>query len=93
MIPDRGAFVRTFTIDDIRQLYEVRAAMEGAAARYAAGRIAPGDLGHFEAQFRSILEAGDARDRTAIERVNLRFHRSIIDNCNNAVLQRMVGRS
>ena len=54
VIPGRGAFVRSFSLDDIVEFLEVREAVEGVAARLAASRITKESL----AGLRSHLAAG-----------------------------------
>ncbi len=90
MIPERGAFVRAFGLQDVRQLYEVREGLEGMAARLAAGRMDAGDLSRFVALFRAFLDAGGEVNRDEMHAVNVRFHEAIALSCDNALLQRML---
>ena len=39
IIPNKGAFVEGVSTDDIRDIYEIRALLEGLCARWAATRI------------------------------------------------------
>ena len=48
VVPKKGAFVRTLSHDEIRDLYEVREALEALAVRLAAPRLAREDLEDFE---------------------------------------------
>jgi DNA-binding GntR family transcriptional regulator len=48
-IPNRGAFVKGVSSRQIRETYEVRAALEGLAAARAAERIEPGELAELKA--------------------------------------------
>ena len=41
--PFRGAIVRQISVEELVQLYPIRAVLEGLAARHAALRINPGD--------------------------------------------------
>jgi DNA-binding GntR family transcriptional regulator len=47
--PNRGAVVKTFDRDDLRDLYDVRALIEPHAAALAATRITAGDVDRLEA--------------------------------------------
>jgi DNA-binding GntR family transcriptional regulator len=40
-LPNRGARVRTWTVEDLEETYELRAVVEGLAARRAASRVTP----------------------------------------------------
>src|SRR5215471_18011189 len=42
--PKRGASVRVYDLADLRELYQLRAAVEGCCAQLAAERAAPEDL-------------------------------------------------
>ena len=59
--PWRGAFVRGMTMDDVRELYQIREALEGLTARLAAESMTPGQVAELE---RSV-ETMQACDRAA----------------------------
>jgi DNA-binding GntR family transcriptional regulator len=70
--PNRGAVVRTFDRDDVRDLYEVRALLEPAAAARAAQRISGADLDRLHAL---------CADASVEEQIvnNEAFHRIIVE--------------
>jgi DNA-binding GntR family transcriptional regulator len=70
--PNRGAVVRTFDRDDVRDLYEVRALLEPAAAARAAQRISADDLDRLQA-----LCADASVDEQIVN--NETFHRIIVE--------------
>jgi DNA-binding GntR family transcriptional regulator len=70
--PNRGAVVRTFDRDDVRDLYEVRALLEPAAAARAAHRISEADVARLEA-----LCADASVDEQIVN--NEAFHRIIVE--------------
>ncbi len=49
IFPNRGAVARSFTIDDLLEMYDLRALLEGHAAFLAAQRITPDQLARMEA--------------------------------------------
>lgn len=55
--PNRGAIVATLTDDEIRELFEIRAALEGLAARHCFANITEERMVRFEALFASMNEA------------------------------------
>src|ERR1700754_1556793 len=67
--PNRGAVVRSFDRDDLRDLYEVRALLEPKAAARAAERISDTDVQRLEA----LCEADD------LIVANEAFHRIILE--------------
>ncbi len=48
VLPNRGARVRTWTVDDLEQTYELRAVLEGLGARRAASRITAEQLAELD---------------------------------------------
>ncbi len=44
IVPNKGAMVCSFTVEDVWEIYDLRAVLEGHAARRAAGRIAGEEL-------------------------------------------------
>jgi DNA-binding GntR family transcriptional regulator len=85
----RGYVVREHTPDEIRQIYEVRAALEGMAARLAAERAT-------DEQLRAIIDlhaddatlASSARDH--LVEVNAAFHEAIVTAAGNPRLERVL---
>ena len=72
--PRRGAFVVTLSSDDVREIYEVRAAVEGRAARLLAQRADPDAIGVLAAVVVEIRAAARSGDLSAVRRADLRFH-------------------
>jgi DNA-binding GntR family transcriptional regulator len=56
VFPSRGTFVSNISVDDIRELFELREALEGMVARLAAQRRTESDLEELE----QILQSADA---------------------------------
>lgn len=85
--PRRGASVTTFSSEQMRELVEVRATLEGLNAKLAAQRHDPEQI----AQLQRILEEGtrlaEAGDVAATTRLNQRFHDALGSVAANSVLQ------
>jgi DNA-binding GntR family transcriptional regulator len=78
-IPRRGATVRSYAVDDLDDMYQLRAVLEGYAARRAATRISPDDVARLEescARFDRLRAEGDLCD---LVKENLFFHNVILD--------------
>jgi DNA-binding GntR family transcriptional regulator len=97
--PNRGAVVRGLSPTEIRDAYEVRAALEALAAGLAAERASREQiqrLGNAQAEFRTALEKTAARRRGGREvgareiglwgRANDAFHQTIHEASGNDVL-------
>ncbi|MQA82705.1 MAG: FCD domain-containing protein [Streptosporangiales bacterium] len=76
----RGWAVREFSKSEIRQIYEVRLALEGYAARLAAERASDRELDEIGALIDEQLraQAADVIPRDLLVQVNDRFHDCIV---------------
>ena len=90
--PNRGAVVRVHTPDDLVDLYDLRALLEGFAARRAAAQIDEEDV----ARLRESCDRFDAlspeEELRELVRENLLFHSTIHDAAGSARLASMVHR-
>jgi len=79
----RGAFLVRLT--------EVRLIIEPGAAELAARRAGPGDIAALQSALRDMRDALDRSpsDDDAYNEADLRFHRAIVQACNNDLLERM----
>lgn len=91
---NRGAFVREIAVDDVGLIYEVREALESAAAQRAA-RVATAaqiaDLERQVAQVDEIIQSGDAHSGDSNNRLlelTNDFHITILEICQNPYLAR-----
>lgn len=85
-----GALVRSFSVQEVKELYEVRTMLETEAARRIDLQRVPSRLEHLIAiqrQHDAAVAAGDAR---TVFRVNLAFHRELFSLCSNQTLQKAI---
>ena len=98
LAPNRGATVRSFTVADVWDIYDLRAVLEGHAARRAAGRIQRDELarlGVLAAEMEGL--AGRFVDhgeeiRTLVA-LNQEFHGAIVEASRNKRLFRLINRT
>lgn len=86
--PRKGFFV---TVVDERRLYdafEVRAAVEGVAARRAAEEMSPADLGYLRSLFEPFMGQEDI-DIREYGKADQTFHDHVLKHCGNQVLGRL----
>ncbi len=100
-VPGAGAFVRTFSRDDLNELYILRAAIESCAAGEAARYISQADLEELteicdaeEALVRQMQQAlsgvrSVARREKWIE-LEERFHEILVDAARNKLLKKVI---
>ncbi|MFF4192092.1 GntR family transcriptional regulator [Nonomuraea sp. NPDC001831] len=79
--PNRGARVRGFTLDDLREVYQVRAGLEETATRL--GRPPAAALRVHVARLHAAAAAGSLDDQV---RHGVAFHREIVAASGNALL-------
>lgn len=87
---NRGATVRSYTVDDLREIYSLRALLEGHAARRAAQWMDPETLDHLKAMCDrfSHLRAADAPARDLVAE-NVAFHEAIMEAAGSPRLAQM----
>ncbi len=86
--PGRGARVRTLTPAEVAEVYEVRALIEGEAARRAAGRCDEAGLARLEEAL-AELEGASPSDYAAQIAADARFHSLLVAAAGNGVLERL----
>lgn len=97
--PNRGATVCSFSIEDVWDIYDLRAVLEGHAARRAATRVSAEEL----ARLRSLAEemermiSGASGNRgeeiRTLVACNQEFHGTIVAASRNGRLERLFGRT
>lgn len=90
VVPKKGAFVRTVSHDDIRELYQIREAMEALTVRLAAPRIDREALAGFEARFRELERRATPPRYTEIRPLGEEFHGFLVKQAGNAKLAALV---
>jgi GntR family transcriptional regulator of vanillate catabolism len=97
--PKRGYKIRTFSVDEILQAYDVRATLEGMACRLLAERGLPPDTVE---KLQACLELGDRmlergsfseREQDPWLEMNNTFHTSLVHGSQNAMLVSFVEQS
>ena len=73
-IPRRGATVRSYAVSDLDDVYQLRALLEGYAARRAAGRISPDDIARLEKSCDRFDRLRAEDDLLDLVKENLLFH-------------------
>ncbi len=97
IVPNRGAVVCSFGLEDVYDIYDLRAELEGYGARRAAGRITEkglAALGGLVAEQEAIGDEGDREEEVRrLVAVNQRFHGEIVAIGGNRRLERLIRRT
>jgi DNA-binding GntR family transcriptional regulator len=83
--PFRGARVREVTVQELAEIYPVRAALEEVAARGAAAGLG-GDVSGLEVELDGMRRAAAAVDVHAFVEHDVAFHRRIVEASGNGTL-------
>lgn len=86
---NQGVFVREMTLDDARQLYEVRGVLSGLIGRLASQYIDEPSLARLEALVADMECAADRNDLSGYYELNLQFHDLLLQQARNTVLAGM----
>ena len=81
--PARGTFVRAVTLDDVREIYEVKLALEGMAAYLAAERGVTEALLAYGPKFKAMMKRPESFDVEEIYQLGATFHIEIFNAARN----------
>jgi DNA-binding GntR family transcriptional regulator len=83
----RGTRVRRISNEELTEIYPIRAALEGVAARAAATRISEATLAHLEDLLDRMREAASRGDSRAQIEADIEFHHTIVEASGNRLLK------
>lgn len=86
IVPMRGTFVRQLSVRDLREIHEVRLALEGMAAWLAAGKPVTPALSECAERLQALVDNPDAIDVDLAQRVGWQFHEAMFAAADNARL-------
>ncbi|MEC9196288.1 MAG: GntR family transcriptional regulator [Pseudomonadota bacterium] len=84
-VPRQGAAIRTLDYAELMELYEMRAVLEGTAARLAARGASDIEIEELFAINEALALAGPTREAWALNR---QFHQGVLDAAKNRFLRR-----
>lgn len=90
LIPNRGAYIASPSIEEARQVFETRRIVESAAALSAAGRLGDKDVTKLQLLANSAHEAHETENRGQEVRRSADFHREIARLGGNTILLEVI---
>ena len=84
--PYKGATVRSFTQEDLNEVYLVRASLESLSARLAAPLITDEDIQTLESIFGEMVSAAKKKNLKETALLNTKFHETILKITGNKLL-------
>lgn len=88
--PARGAFVATPSIEEARQVFQVRSMLEVAMVRGLSGRVTSAQMGELRAHLKQERDAVARNDITARTRLLAEFHLMLARMLGNEVLGQLL---
>ncbi|MBI5670532.1 MAG: GntR family transcriptional regulator [Chloroflexi bacterium] len=85
-VPYRGTVVRQLTKTDIEELYSLRSVLETFAVQRVAARANPEDVTRLRQCFDEMLAAAEAGDLKTVNRIDRRFHDTLIELSGHSLL-------
>lgn len=90
MIPRKGAYVSQISMKDIADVFEIRRALEGLAARLAAERATDEEVERLELALIQISEVAETDDLDGAVALDTDFHEELMRASHNPRLSQMV---
>jgi len=95
LAPNRGAVVRRVRADDVREVCQVRRALECEATRLACGRVELAELHSLAEDLKRLMSVSRKSRKVFIDEarsLDTRLHDLIASSCNNTFLAKELGR-
>jgi DNA-binding GntR family transcriptional regulator len=89
-IPHRGARVTELSIDDLREVYEARLALEPLAVRHAAENFTDDDAQRAQQRLTDHVKASKQRDLGRIWSTHTAFHFALYEAANSRWMSRLI---
>lgn len=84
IVPKQGVIIHAITINDAREIYELRAAIESYSAKRAFSNITEGDINYLENSYRKQVEAVEQNDIHSFMEEDINFHRYLLNKYGNS---------
>jgi GntR family transcriptional regulator, trigonelline degradation regulator len=90
-IPQKGSIVAVPSLKEAAEVYEVRALLEGAAARQFSERATEVHLVSLRGAFAAVELAGAADDPKALVAAKDQFYEVLFDGADNSIIRQVIG--
>lgn len=84
---NRGMYVREVTLDEARELYELRSAIAGLAGELIVKRAKDSEIEELQALVEQMQSAADQKKTEPYYKLNLRFHDVLVRAARNGALE------
>ena len=87
IIPNRGAFVEGITKEDVKDIYEIRARLEGLCAKWAADRITKDQIAELEENIFLVEFHAKKENYAQILELDNKFHEVLYEASGSKMLK------
>jgi len=84
--PYSGTYVKELSVDDLLEIYPVRAALEALGARLATPHFSKEELDNLQKIVDDMVAVSEAGDSHRMVELNYDFHQAIIEKAGNSIL-------
>jgi DNA-binding GntR family transcriptional regulator len=88
IIPHRGPVVSAVGVAEAQSIFEVRAMLEGLAARLFAEKATDADIASLRRAYDDLVAAAQGRAAVSLIEAKTKFYAVLLDGCGNAVARR-----
>jgi DNA-binding GntR family transcriptional regulator len=85
-VRNRGSFIRRLSVQEVREVYEIRSALFGLAGKLLAERVTADQLQRLNRFVVEMEEASSQRNFEAYYPLNLAFHEFVVVSAGNAMV-------
>src|ERR1700682_488984 len=91
IVPNKGPIVRTLTVEEARDLYAIRAVLEGLAARLFVEHADDHQIARLEKAFTALETAYESADADKMLEAKNTFYEALFEGAKSATLSTMLG--
>jgi GntR family transcriptional regulator, trigonelline degradation regulator len=91
IVPNKGPIVRTLTVEEARDLYAIRAVLEGLAARLFVEQADDHQIARLEKAFTALETAYESADADKMLEAKNIFYEALFEGAKSATLSTMLG--
>ena len=91
LVPNRGPTVSEVSIEEAREIYEVRATLEGLAARLFVRRAGDADIGALRKALQELQKAAGGQSSELLLDLKNNFYDVLLRGCGNNAVRRILG--
>lgn len=87
LVPNRGPVVTDISLEEAREIYEMRATLEGLAARLFTRRASDAEIAELRRAARELKKAGTGNSSELMLDLKNKFYEILLSGCGNRVIR------